>query len=156
MGDRNIGRELKAIMNLLRRLSYAEAKANGIDEEDACSSKKCKATAMHGMFIGYIAEHSKCGDVFQKDLEKEFSLRRSTATEILRLMEKNGYIKKENVPYDARLKKLVLTDIAKAEFDLAVARFKKMEERMVRGISDEELDAFCATLEKIKNNISEE
>ena len=70
------------------------ARERGVDE----------LTAMHGWILGYLCrnEHK---DIFQKDIEAEFKICRSTVTNILKLMEKKGYIKRESVPYDARLKK---------------------------------------------------
>ena len=53
------------------------------------------------------------GDIYQKDVEKEFQIRRSTATGTLQILEKNGFIRREPVKQDARLKKLVPTDKAK-------------------------------------------
>ena len=40
-----------------------------------------------------------------------FGVNRSTVTSIVKLMEKKGYIERENVPGDARLKKLILTPL---------------------------------------------
>lgn len=42
--------------------------------------------------------------IFQKDLETEFCIGRSTVTNILNLMEKKGFVRRESVSYDARLK----------------------------------------------------
>ena len=53
--------------------------------------------------------------VFQRDIEREFSITRSTVTNILQLMERKGYIERRSVPQDARLKKLVLTEEENAE-----------------------------------------
>ena len=46
----------------------------------------------------------------QRDIEREFSITRSTVTNILQLMERKGYIQRQSVPQDARLKQLVLTE----------------------------------------------
>ena len=46
------------------------------------------------------------------DVEAAFNLSRSTTTNILQLMEKNGIIRREGVDYDARLKRLVPTEKA--------------------------------------------
>ncbi len=48
--------------------------------------------------------------MFQRDIEREFSITRSTVTNILQLMERKGYIERRSVPQDARLKQLVLTE----------------------------------------------
>ena len=43
-------------------------------------------THLHGMIIGFLAEHEG-QDLFQKDVEYEFHIRRSTASTVLKLME---------------------------------------------------------------------
>ncbi|PGS79274.1 hypothetical protein COD02_28605 [Bacillus thuringiensis] len=55
------------------------------------------------MAISYLCEKQDIY-VFQKDFEREFSIRKSTASRILKSMENNGLI--------ARLKKVVLTENA--------------------------------------------
>lgn len=44
-----------------------------------------EVTGMHGWLIGYIERQ---GDVYQRDVEKRFNMRRSTVTKMLQLMEK--------------------------------------------------------------------
>ena len=51
-------------------------------------------------------------DVFQRDIENAFSIRKSTVSKIIKLMENKDLIRRESVEYDARLKKIVLTDKA--------------------------------------------
>ena len=63
-----------------------------------------------GKTLHFILARSMDTDVFQKDVEEEYSLRPPTATKILKDMEKNGLIRRETVPYDARLKRIVVTE----------------------------------------------
>ena len=42
---------------------------------------------------------------FQKDIEQRFAVGRSTVTNLIQLMEKKGFVKRESVKQDARLKK---------------------------------------------------
>ncbi len=58
--------------------------------------------------INYLYEN-RGRDVFQRDIQEQFAVRRSTVTGILQLMEKNGWITRQSVGEDARLKKIVLT-----------------------------------------------
>lgn len=51
---------------------------------------------MNGWVIVYLA-HNSDRDVFQRDLEERFNVRRSTVSNILSLMEKKGLIKRESV-----------------------------------------------------------
>lgn len=67
-------------------------------------------TMMQSWIIRFLYEHSE-EDIYQRDIEAEFSIARSTATGILKLMEKRGYIRRVSVERDARLKKLELTEV---------------------------------------------
>ena len=66
-------------------------------------------TGVQSRVMHYILEHGQDGPVFQRDVEAAFNLSRSTTTNILQLMEKNGLICRESVAQDARLKRIVLT-----------------------------------------------
>lgn len=109
-------------------------------------------TGVHGWVIGYIYMNSD-KDVFQRDLEAKFSIRRSTATGILQLMEKNELIKRIPVDYDARLKKLVLTDKAIELHQMVMADIDRAETLFRKGLTDEEIKSFFEITDKIKKNI---
>ena len=49
-------------------------------------------TMMQKMFLGYLDAHEG-QPVFQKDLEAAFHIRRSTATGILQIMERDGLLR---------------------------------------------------------------
>lgn len=139
---RKIGYELRTLDNMLSRNLMAAARERGVDE----------LTAMHGWILGYLCrnEHK---DIFQKDIEAEFKICRSTVTNILKLMEKKGYIKRESVPYDARLKKLVLTDTGRELHEKTKDMIDMLEEQTVERISKEDLDTFYRVIDQVKNNV---
>ena len=66
-------------------------------------------TMMHGWIIRYLYENRE-QDIFQKDIEQRFAVGRSTVTNLIQLMEKKGFVKRESVKQDARLKKVILTE----------------------------------------------
>ena len=66
-------------------------------------------TPMHEWILSYLFWHRDV-PIYQRDIEREFSITRSTVTNILQLMERKGYIERQSVPQDARLKRLVLTE----------------------------------------------
>lgn len=109
-------------------------------------------TPMQGHVIGYVKHHP---EVYQRDLEKEFQIRRSTASAMLQTMEKNGLIRRESVAHDARLKKLVLTPKAEAFSEQIEKAIADTEAVVTRGVSREELDQYFATVEKFENNLKE-
>ena len=75
---------------------------------------------------------------------------------MLQRMEKNGMIRREGVDYDARLKRIVLTDRAVQLQEQIESRFAELEEQLKEGISEEELQTFFTVLSKIRKNIGEE
>lgn len=81
----------------MHRKMLESAAKNGVD----------KVTIMHGWIIAYLYNNQD-NDIFQKNLESEFSISRSSVTNILQLMEKKGYIKRESVEMMQDLKKLCL------------------------------------------------
>ena len=70
-------------------------------------------------------------------------------------MEKNGFITRESVDSDARLKKIVLTDKAVRVHNLISDNIKRREERLRRGVSEEELATFFAVMQKFKENMED-
>ena len=92
-------------------------------------------------------------DVFQRDVEREFNIRRSTATELLKMMERGGLICREPVDYDARLKKIVLTAYAEEIRKQLQAQIRKTETLMTEGFTDEEIEQFFSFVERFKSNL---
>ena len=78
----------------------------------------------------------------------------STATGILQLLEKNGYLKRQSVSEDARLKKLVLTAKAIEVHDQIIARMEAFEKRLSEGISEEEKEVFFRIMDQMKKNLN--
>lgn len=99
---------------------------------------------------------SENGDVFQKDIEKEFSIRSSTATELLRQMESNGFIRKEKVDYDNRLRKIVASDKAKDCQEKVRAELNELDRVLVHGIPQDKLDIYFEVVEMMMDNLSKE
>lgn len=113
-----------------------------------------RATLMHTWIIGFIQEREEKNiDTFQKDIEKEFSINRSTTSEMIKLMCKKGMIKRVTVSHDARLKKIVLTEQSR-EFNLRVdSEMQKFHQQLVVGLTQEEIDTFIHVADKLVENI---
>ncbi|MCM1365151.1 MAG: MarR family transcriptional regulator [Faecalibacterium sp.] len=124
-----------------------------IDCENHCDMP----SGTRGRIIGFIFD-SNCNnrDVFQRDIEKEFNIRRSTATNILKLMERDGFIVRESVDYDARLKKIVLTQKAHDVHNTVIEKFKTLEKRLSKDISQQDLDVFFSVIDKVNQNLKED
>ena len=112
-------------------------------------------TLMHGWIIRYLYTNQD-KDVFQKDIEQYFSIGRSTVTNIIQLMERKGYIARESVEHDARLKKVVLTEKGIRNQEMLEDLVESLDTRLVDGITDEELYVFYSVIEKLKRNLTKQ
>lgn len=140
--NRKLGFEIGRTSRLIKRVMDNSSAKEYIDT----------VTGTHGWALGYF-HRNRDKDVFQKDFEKEFDIRRSTASRILSLMEDNGLIIRESVPYDARLKKIILTEKALEIQSRVIEYFDSLEKEYEKGISAEELNIFYSVLDKINSNI---
>lgn len=94
----DIGFQIRTLSHLVKRTVDQVA----FDEQDD------HPTGVQGWILGYLYENQG-REIFQRDIQEHFSIRRSTVTGILQLMERNGLITRSSVERDARLKKLELT-----------------------------------------------
>ena len=100
----------------------------------------------------YLIENNK-REVYQKELEEVFEVRKATISGVLFTMEKNEVIKRVASENDARQKKIVLTKKSKKIYEEVKETFKKLDEEITKNISEEELNNFLSTIEKIRKNI---
>lgn len=137
--------ELKSLNNLIKRLIMA----NCSNHETLAS---LSAQQMHIIiFIKHAQKHNL--DVYQRDIENSFNIRPSTATGIIQLLEKNGYIIKQSVPNDARLKKLVLTEKSDNICENFGPFHEAIEKVVLKNITEEELTQFLNVVNKMKGNL---
>lgn len=141
--DRIIGYELKGINNMIHRYLDRHFEQAGLDE----------LHCMQGPLIHFLSEETKVREVFQKDIEEEFNIRRSTATGMLQNLEQKGYLKREPVPYDARMKRIVLTEKAIQQDQVIQSHIDAFHMQLEHGITLEEKTEFLRILDKIRKNI---
>lgn len=103
--------------------------------------------------LGYLAMREE-SDVYQRDIETFFHLRRSTVSSLLNTMERKGLIRREPVPHDARLKKLVLTDEGLAISEQALSVMKQMNQVLIQGLTPEEVIQLSGLLGKVETTLS--
>ena len=140
----HLGKAIHELDNLIFRNMLAQGRKYGYDQ----------VTVMNGWIVKYLVLNQD-KDIFQKDIEKEFGITKSTVAGIIKLMEKKGFIERISVPRDARLKKLVLTDKGREYEDKMGTQFRLDEQMYRENITDEELCIFIRVLNKIKQNVKE-
>ena len=118
---------------------------------DAFSSRE-NLSGSQGRVLHFLL--AQTGDVFQKDIEEEYSLRPPTATELLKKMERDGLIHREAMPNDARMKRIIVSEKALQYRDVVVADITHLEDELTRDISSADMDTFFSVIEKMLDNIS--
>ena len=109
-----------------------------------------------GNIVDYIIVVSEKRSCYQQEIEGEFGLRPSTATEALKHLEQEGLIVRVPDESDARFKKIEFTEKAGKIKDLLRNEVDKSEEILLRGISPEEQKCFMEITAKMLENLEEE
>ena len=131
--EKSICFSLKRVNHIVERGIHTSLAAAGFDE----------ITNMHGWILGFLYHAQR--PVYQKDIESNFGIARSTVTNILQLMEKKGYL--------TRLKRLELTELGKKVHLDTIAVIDSAHDTMEAGITDEERRICFEVLEKICKNV---
>ena len=112
-------------------------------------------TTMQKHVLKHILLETMHREVYQKDIEEEFQIRKSTATGILQLMEKNGFISRESSKKDARLKRIVPTPKAEALRPEILEHIRDTEKRLIQGIDQEDVKICRKVLVQMIQNLAE-
>ncbi len=113
-------------------------------------------TGQQSRMITFIGYRSLQEDVFQRTIEEEFHIRPSSVTSMLKLLEKNGYIRRETVPSDARLKKLVLTKEGQLLWQRIGDVIEREDKRIQERLTTEEQQELFRLLKKLAETDREE
>lgn len=107
--------------------------------------------ASNGYIISYLCENED-ENIFQRDIEREFDLSRSTVSTILKELEKEGLIERKSVIIDARLKKVVPTQKAKMINEACSKEIAHFFYDLASNLSDDEFGTFVKVLNTLKKN----
>ena len=130
--DVHFGALLNQTSRLIRRALDARINAEVSSE----------LSGVRGMVLGDIVRAERQGrDVYQRDIEQWFNIRRSSVTAILQGMEQDGFITRCSVEKDARLKRLAATPKGVAYHDRIRASIDRFEQDLQQGLTPEEMAA---------------
>ena len=136
------GKVINKISNRLRRRSVA-------------LQEKLGMSGAQGNILNYILVDGRKRPVYQKDIEKEFGLRPSTATEALKNPEAKGLICRISEKQDGRLKRIELTSKAEEIRHLITSEIAESENLLLKGITEEERRIFIEIGKKMLKNLDE-
>ena len=88
-------------------------------------------SSVQSRVLGYLWWKAwKKEPAFQKELEAEFKIRRSSVCSVVQCLEKRGLLERRSVSTDARQKELVLTDEGMKIQSEVINRLEQMESKM--------------------------
>ncbi|WP_024833620.1 MarR family winged helix-turn-helix transcriptional regulator [Ruminiclostridium josui] len=112
-------------------------------------------TSIQGRILGFVYNESPIRDIFQKDIEEEFDIRRSSVTSVLQLMEKKGYIKRISVSEDARLKKIILTEHGIEIQNKIYSSILQVEKSLDEELNNEEKELLVRLINRLSDKIAD-
>ncbi len=144
--EEQIGYKIKELSRLIDKSIYLKSMLNTNGDS---------ATAMHGWIIGYLY-HRRNKDVFQRDMEADFHMAKSSITAALQGLERGGYIKRIPAEHDGRLKKIVLTQEGMCFHNSVEKGVREMEHHLTDRLDSEQVSQTFFLLDQIKENLEEQ
>ncbi len=142
--EKDIGFMVRRLSNLIKRDVEKSRIQLGVED----------IKGINGWAIAYFYENRE-KDIFQKDFESHFSIRRSTASVILKTMEQKGLISRVSVENDARLKKIMLTEKAVDIHKKIMNEIEEREKKLRKNVSEEDLKVFFKCMQRFCANMEE-
>lgn len=142
MKDRRFGIYFKCIVNNFERCV-----------NDWCKDHNLTYQQLHILIAIKRRQENK---VKQKDLEEIFEISNATVSGILTRLENRNLIKRLNDETDKRIKNLYLTDDGEIILNSSRENIKKLNDVIVKGLSNEEIDELETLLNKVLTNLKED
>lgn len=142
LSDFRFGREIQKIANGFRRLADDNLNQEGI-------------TVSQLRVLVYISCKGKEGKVYQRDLEEDFGIRRSSVTSLLQNMEKSGILTRVSSSSDGRIKEIALTEKGRVLDERLKEYILVLEEEFLKGFSEEEKELLKDFLFRLGENLNE-
>ncbi len=140
--DNKVGFVIHKLDIGMKRMLDANMRAAGYDE----------VTLMHGWILKYLYDNRE-REVYQKDIEKQFCIGRSTVTMVIQMMEKRELVCREPVSHDARLKKVMLTQKGYQHHELVEQNLMEIHSGIMSGITEQEKQFFLEIVQKMEQNL---
>ena len=142
MRQKRIGIEVSCLKNLFSR---------NIENNDTVRFVN-ELTSANAHILRFLAKNQNT-DIYQKTIEENFSITKSTTSKVLKLMEQNGLINRLGVDNDARLKKIILTEKGLAIHESIRNVLDDVEKKALDGFNEEEIEMLYSFFDRIKTNL---
>lgn len=138
MKNNDIGFYLRKLNNHIQKRSHSFYNRKEI--------KECSLSNL--WVIDYLTDNSD-KDIYQKDIETEFSINRATASKMLTLMEEKNFITRIPCEEDGRLKKIKVLPEGEKLKSICLAIRKEMEKELSFSLTKEEVETLKNILKKM-------
>jgi len=138
--SKRIGVELREVQQLIKQRMEIERANDSVN-------------LTHGQVRLLMFVYKSKKPIYQKDIEQYLRIRRSTATQMLNVLERDGYIIRVIATHDARLKEIQVTDATLLLIDAMEAHIKKTEWMLRQNINEDDLSVFFKVLDQLKANL---
>lgn len=144
--QRNVISEIKNLNNCIVKKLFTLGK-----KED----EKFHPRPLQVEIITYLIEN-KDKTIYQKDIEEKLKISKAAVSDVLNSMESRGIITKEADVCDARRKRIIISKKAIETHDVMMKRLDSLNDCILDGISEDELNIFYKVIEKLKENMKKE
>ena len=136
--------EFKKIGHLIHLMVEREAKKRGLEF----------IAGPQGQVLIFLSHREKEGKVtLIRDVEQELHISKSMTSNLIKRMEKNGFIYLDPSPTDKRAKFVCLADSVKANLKDMKLFFEEVDQSLVAGVSEEELTIFFKVMQQFYENM---
>lgn len=127
MKNTDVGFYLRKLNNHIQKYSHTLYNRKDI--------KECSLSSL--WVIDYLMDN-KNRNIYQKDIESEFSINRATASKMLSLMEEKNFISRISSSKDGRLKKITVLPEGEKLREICLSIRKDMEKELTSFLTEEE------------------
>ncbi|MCI7812560.1 MAG: MarR family transcriptional regulator [Lachnospiraceae bacterium] len=104
--------------------------------------KEFQDCSLMNMWVSDFLYDHREKEIYQKDIEEEFFINRSTTSKMLSLMEEKELIRRTESDHDARLKKIELMPKGYELHELCIVIRENIDNKLTQNISQENMELF--------------
>ncbi|MEX2784818.1 MarR family winged helix-turn-helix transcriptional regulator [Streptococcus sp. H49] len=134
--------DLKNLVNQIEQLADELAKKNGIEH----------LAGPQGLVLLYLGKHQN-DEIFIKDIEKFLKISKSVCSNLIKRMEKNGFITASLSQTDKRRKRIALTDAGRLKLEPLEQFHQDMRDYLFKDIAFEDFQTVKKVSLQLQTNI---
>ncbi|MGN1398035.1 MarR family winged helix-turn-helix transcriptional regulator [Streptococcus caballi] len=134
--------QFRDFINLIENRVHALAESYDIE----------KLAGPQGRVVMYLRDNSD-KEIYIKDIEKRLKISKSVASNLIKRMEKNGFIQVVPSKEDKRYKQVVLTELGKTKTQNIQDFHDEMHKQILAGVNREDLEASFRVFARISKNL---